>query len=201
RGFALDRPNASALARVAETMKKVCGPHVALLKPDGSPYRDGETLKQPDLARTYRGIAEHGPDYFYRGPFATAVSQWMAEHGGLLSADDFAAYQPILREPLITTYRGRTIVGFPPPSSGGVHVAEILNILENFDIAAIHRQDPGQCAHLLAEVMKLAFADRAYWLGDPDFARVPRGLIDKDYARRLAATIDLSRATPVAGHG
>src|SRR5262245_28032771 len=201
KGFPIDRPNASALARVAETMKKVCGPDVALLKADGSAYRDGETLKQPDLARTYRGIAERGPDYFYRGPFATAVSAWMAEHGGLLSADDFATYQPILREPLITTYRGRTIVGFPPPSSGGVHVAEILNILENFDLEAIHRRDAGEYQHLVAETMKLAFADRAYWLGDPDFARVPRGLIDKEYAKTLAAKIDPAKATAVAHHG
>jgi gamma-glutamyltranspeptidase/glutathione hydrolase len=201
KGFPIDRPNATALARVVETMKKVCGPDVALLKPDGSPYREGETLKQPDLARTYRGIAKQGPDYFYRGAFAATVSAWMAEQGGLLSADDFATYQPILREPLITTYRGRTIVGFPPPSSGGVHVAEILNILENFDVEAIHRRDAGAYQHLLAEAMKLAFADRAYWLGDPDFARVPRGLIDKNYAKPLAAKIDLAKTTLVEHHG
>src|SRR5207248_1726456 len=83
----------------------------------------------------------------------------------------------------------------------GVHVAEILNILEDFDVAAIDRRDRGQYAHLLAEAMKLAFADRAYWLGDPDFARVPRGLIDKSYAKTLAATIDLNRSTPVPSHG
>jgi gamma-glutamyltranspeptidase/glutathione hydrolase len=201
KGFAIDRPNAAALARVAATMKKVCGPHVALLKPDGSAYREGETLKQPDLARTYRGIAERGPDYFYRGPVAAAVSAWMADHGGLLSSEDFAGYRPMMREPLVTTYRGRTIVGFPPPSSGGVHVAEILNILENFDVEAIYRRDAGQYQHLLAEAMKLAFADRAYWLGDPDFARVPRGLIDKDYAKALAARINLAKATAVAQHG
>jgi gamma-glutamyltranspeptidase/glutathione hydrolase len=201
KGFAIDRPNAAALARVAATIKKVCGPHVALLKPNGSAYREGETLKQPDLARTYRGIAERGPDYFYRGPVAAAVSAWMADHGGLLSSEDFAGYRPMMREPLVTTYRGRTIVGFPPPSSGGVHVAEILNILENFDVEAIYRRDAGQYQHLLAEAMKLAFADRAYWLGDPDFARVPRGLIDKDYAKTLAAGINLAKATAVAQHG
>ncbi len=201
KGFPIDRPNASALARVAQTMKKVCGPDISLLNPDGSAYAEGETLKQPDLARTYRGIAERGTDYFYRGPFAAAVSAWMAEHGGLLSSEDFANYQPILREPLITTYRGRTIVGFPPPSSGGVHVAEMLNILENLDVEAIYRRNPGEYQHLLAEAMKLAFADRAYWLGDPDFARVPRGLIDKKYAKTLATKIDLAKAATVAHHG
>jgi gamma-glutamyltranspeptidase/glutathione hydrolase len=200
-GFPLDRPNAAALASAAKTLLRVSGPAVSLLKADGSPYAEGEMLKQPELARTLRGIAEQGTDYFYRGAVAETVGKWMAEHGGLLSADDFAAYQPVLREPLITTYRGRTIVGFPPPSSGGVHVAQILNILENFDVEAIHRRDAGEYHHLLAEAMKLAFADRAYWLGDPDFARVPRGLVDKEYARSLAAKIDLAKATPVAGHG
>jgi gamma-glutamyltranspeptidase/glutathione hydrolase len=101
----------------------------------------------------------------------------------------------------VTTYRGRTIVGFPPPSSGGVHVAQILNILEQFDLADLHARDPGEAEHVLAEAMKLAFADRAFWLGDPAFARVPQGLADKDYARQLAAKIQLDRATPVATHG
>jgi gamma-glutamyltranspeptidase/glutathione hydrolase len=118
-----------------------------------------------------------------------------------MTAEDLANYRPVLREPLVTTYRGRTIIGFPPTSSGGVHVAQILNILENFDVRAIHRRDAGEYQHLLAEAMKLAFADRAYWLGDPDFARVPKGLTDKDYAKSLAAKIDLAKATPVAGHG
>jgi len=201
RGFAIDKPNAAALAAAAKTLIKNCGPEVSLLKADGSAYREGELLKQPDLARVFRGIAEQGTEYFYRGPFAAAVGKWMAEHGGLLTADDFANYQPVLREPLVTTYRGRTIVGFPPTSSGGVHVAQILNILENFDVRAIHDRDVGAYHHLLAEAMKLAFADRAYWLGDPDFARVPKGLVDKSYAKNLAAKIDLAKATPVAGHG
>jgi gamma-glutamyltranspeptidase/glutathione hydrolase len=125
----------------------------------------------------------------------------MSTHSGLLTAADFAAYRPVVREPLVTTYRGRTIVGFPPPSSGGVHVAQILNILEHFDVRAIHARDTGEYHHLLAEAMKLAFADRAYWLGDPDHARVPRGLVDKEYARSLAAKIDLARVTAVPRHG
>lgn len=201
KGFAVDRSSASALSRMAKTLLAVNDGSVSLLKPDGQPYAPGEILQQPDLAKTLRGVAEQGTDYFYRGPLATAVGHWMAEHGGLLSAHDFANYQPVIREPLVTTYRGRTIVGFPPPSSGGLHVAEILNILENFDVAAIHRRDPGEYQHLLAEAMKLAFADRAYWLGDPDFARVPRGLADKSYAKTRAAKIDLAKATNVPAHG
>lgn len=200
-GFAINQPFASALARKAADLRRVSGAEVPFLKADGAPYAAGETLIQRDLARTYRGIGESGPDYFYRGPLAQSVGRWMAEHGGLLTAEDFANYQPVLREPLVTTYRGKTIVGFPPPSSGGVHVAQILNILESFDVAAIYRRDQGEYQHLLAEAMKLAFADRAYWLGDPDFARVPRGLSDKAYARSLAARIDLAKATPVTTHG
>jgi gamma-glutamyltranspeptidase/glutathione hydrolase len=201
RGFVLDKPNSSALARVAPTLLKNCGPEVSLLKADGSAPGEGQLLKQPDLARTYRGIAEKGLDYFYRGPFAVAVGRWMAENGGRLTANDFANYEPVLRVPLVTTYRGRTIVGFPPTSSGGVHVAQMLNILENFDVPAIYQRDAGEFQHLLAETMKLAFADRAYWLGDPDFARVPKGLIEKNYAKSLAAKINLAKATPVADHG
>jgi gamma-glutamyltranspeptidase/glutathione hydrolase len=201
QGFPLDQPNASAIARTACMLKRVNAGAVPLLKADGSPYAAGETLKQPDLAKTYRAIAEHGPDWFYRGPFAQAAGKWMATHGGILTADDFAAYKPVVREPLVTTYRGRSIVGFPPPSSGGVHVAQILNILETFDLADIHSRDEGEFQHILAEAMKRAFADRAFWLGDPAFARVPRGLAGKEYARHLSANIKRDRVIPVPGHG
>jgi gamma-glutamyltranspeptidase/glutathione hydrolase len=119
----------------------------------------------------------------------------------VLSADDFAAYRPVIREPIVTTYRGLTIVGFPPPSSGGVHVAQILNILEYFDLANLHDENPALVDHVTAEAMKLAFADRAYWLGDADFVKVPHGLIDKAYARELASSIDLAKAQVVKGHG
>ncbi len=201
-GYALDQPNASALARNTAALRKQSGEGVSLLKPDGSPYREGEIVKQPDLAATYRLIAKYGADKgFYRGHLAHVVGRWMAEHGGILSADDFAAYKPLVRQPLVTTYRGRTIVGFPPPSSGGVHVAQILNTLENFNVSEIRLRDPGEYQHLLAEAMKLAFADRAFWLGDADYVRVPRGLIEQEYAKTLAAKIDLTKATPVAGHG
>ena len=200
-GFPLDRSNADAQRSAGRMLAKVNGGRCSLLKEDGSPFQEGDIVKQPDLAATYRAIGQHGPDWFYRGPLAEKVGRWMAENGGILAASDFAAYRPIVREPLATTYRGRTIVGFPPPSSGGVHVAQILNILEPFDVRAIHERDPGEYHHLLAEAMKLALADRAYWLGDPDHARVPRGLVDKEYARQLAAKINLAQATPVAGHG
>jgi gamma-glutamyltranspeptidase/glutathione hydrolase len=201
RGFPLDRSNASAQASAGQLLARVNGGNCSLLKTDGSPWQEGERIQQPDLAQSLRGIARDGVDFFYRGPVADQVGQWMAEHGGILTREDFANYRPVLREPLVTKYREWTIFGFPPPSSGGVHVAQILNILEPFELQDIYRRDPGQYQHVLAEAMKLAFADRAFWLGDPDHARVPQGLVDKDYARQLAARIDLNRATKVAGHG
>ena len=144
------------------------------LKPDGKPWKEGERLVQTDLANTYRQVAEHGIDWFYRGPFAEKVGDWMAANGGIITAADFAAYQAKLRQPIKTTYRGYQIIGFPPPSSGGVHVAQILNILEPFDLRAIDQRDPVEASHIMLEAFKLAFADRAYWLGDSDFVDVPR---------------------------
>jgi gamma-glutamyltranspeptidase/glutathione hydrolase len=164
----------------------------------GHVLTEGETLRLPDLARSYREIAEHGAAWFYREGFPQIAAKWMAENGGIITAEDFARYTFKEREPLRTTYRGYEIVSFPPPSSGGVHVAEILNILERFDLA--HLSQPDRC-HVVAESMKLAFADRAYWLGDPDFVPVPRGLVDKEYARTLADRIKMDSALRVDSHG
>ena len=150
---------------------------------------------------TYRAIARDGIDWFYRGPLAKKIARWMRERGGILTAEDFARYRPALRQPIITDYRQWKIVGFPPPSSGGIHVAQMLNMLETFDLAAEQRRDPVRAAHLTIEAMKLAFADRAHWLGDADFARVPLGLIDKDYARSLAARIRADHSTDVPAQG
>jgi gamma-glutamyltranspeptidase/glutathione hydrolase len=123
----------------------------------------------------------------------------MQDHDGLLTEVDFAGYVAKTREPLRTTYRGFEIVGFPPSSSGGVHVAQILNILEKFDLKALGANSP-DFIHVVAEAMKLAFADRAFWLGDPDFVPVPRGLLDKGYAAQLAKKIRLEKITPVPQH-
>jgi gamma-glutamyltranspeptidase/glutathione hydrolase len=198
QGFSIDPTFAVRLAAETTSLARFSGSRAAFLRADGTPYREGERLQLPDLARTYRAIARHGIDWFYRGPFAREVEAWMEEHGGVLSAEDFDNYRVSRRRPLVTSYRGRTIVGFPPPSSGGVHVAEILNILENFDLKTANQTD---LVHLAGEAMKLAFADRAYWLGDPAFANVPRGLVDPGYARKLAQKIDRQRAREVPRHG
>jgi gamma-glutamyltranspeptidase/glutathione hydrolase len=199
-GFRISIQYEAALRGEAAELARFPSSRAAFLRPDGTPREEGEVLKQPELARTYRAIAENGTAWFYGGPFAQAVEKWMQANQGLLTAADFQAYHAVLREPISTTYRGCTVVSFPPPSSGGVHVLEILNMLETRDFS-----DPRFSAadrdQFIAEAMKLAFADRAYWLGDPDFAKVPRGLISKVYARALAAKIDLTRASAVAGPG
>ncbi|MEM7454337.1 MAG: gamma-glutamyltransferase [Planctomycetota bacterium] len=173
----------------------------SLLKSDGSIYRPGEILRQPDLANTYRSIGENGIGWFYAGDFAEQTARWMSENGGILEKDDFTNYRTVSRAPVATDYRGYTIIGFPPPSSGGVHVAQILNILENFDLQEIRNRSEAEFRHVVAEAMKLAFADRAYWLGDPDFAKVPLGLVTEDYADELAARINQESSTPVESHG
>ena len=201
RGFPIDRNYARKLAATAEKLQKFAGSRNVLLKPDGTAFREGEILRQPDLARTYQLIAKHGLDWFYRGEFADNVGKWMQANGGILTADDFADYRAVEREPLVTTYREYRIVGFPPPSSGGVHVAQILNMLEQFSFAKEYEANPTTALHLMVEAMKLAFADRAHWLGDADFAKVPRGLIDKGYCKRLAARIRPDSLVDVPTHG
>jgi gamma-glutamyltranspeptidase/glutathione hydrolase len=200
-GFPINRSYARKLGEVEKDLATFPASKAVLLKPHGTPWSEGDVLRQSDLANSYRAIAQQGTSWFYKGDFARAVGEWMQSNGGILTADDFARYEMKQREPLVTAYRGCTIVGFPPPSSGGIHVAQILGMLERFDLAAMEQADPASRPHVIAEAMKLAFADRAHWLGDPDHAAVPRGLIDPQYIRQLAAKIDPKRATPVEFHG
>ena len=196
-GFIISPAYATRLHSVVDELAKFEASRAIFFK-DGKPLQTGEVLKQPDLAATYRAIAEQESDWFYRGPFAEATGKWMKAHGGLLTAADFANYHIVLREPVETTYHGYKIVSFPPPSSGGVHLVQMLNILENFDLKSF---DQPTRLHVIAEAMKLAFVDRAYWLGDPDFAKVPRGLVAKNYAASLAKKINLEHTTKVPSHG
>ena len=200
-GFTVDTVYENKLKSIARHLNKFAGTKAVLLKPDGSMYKTGDELKQPGLAKTYRSIASEGVEWFYRGPFAQQTASWMKQNGGIMTSEDFANYKTVERKPVRTKYREYELIGFPPPSSGGVHVAQILNILESFDLMAINKKSPAQLKHLVAEAMKLAFADRAYWLGDPDFVNVPRGLIDKSYAKQLASRIDMEQTTPVDSHG
>ncbi|MDB6075229.1 MAG: gamma-glutamyltransferase 1 [Verrucomicrobiaceae bacterium] len=197
-GFPIDFVYARKLTATADKLRQFESPKAIFFKTDGSVLAKGEVLKQADLAKSYRAIAKDGADWFYKGEYAKAVAAWMKANGGMLTEADFSGYTVKQREPFSTTYRGFEVIGLPPPSSGGVHVAEILNILENFDLKGATA--PGARHHLMAEAMKLAFADRAYWLGDPDFVNVPRGLVDKGYAKGLAARINPDHTTPVPSH-
>jgi gamma-glutamyltranspeptidase/glutathione hydrolase len=170
------------------------------LDPSGTLPSVGQIYHPTDLAATYRSIAQQGPSWFYQGEFAQSVANWMQSHGGLITRDDFAQYKPIERPPVRGTYRGYEIISFPPPSSGGVHLIQMLHILEHFDLATLG-DDSSAFIHRVAEAMKLAFADRAHWLGDPDFAAVPRGLLDRGYAKELALRIRPNSCLTVTGHG
>jgi gamma-glutamyltranspeptidase/glutathione hydrolase len=198
RGFPIDEVFARKLTSVKDDLSSFPASAAIFLKPDGSPLNKGDTLIQSDLAKTYRAIAANGLDWFYKGPFAQLTESWMKANRGVTTAADFAAYQPELRTPIKVRYRNHDIICMPPPSSGGVHVAQILQIMEHFPIATLPIADR---VHLITEAMKLAFADRAYWLGDPAFAKVPQGLVDPEYAASLAKQIDPKKATDVKGHG
>jgi gamma-glutamyltranspeptidase/glutathione hydrolase len=195
-GFPVDASFARRVRSEAAALAKFPAARELILEKDGSPIKAGAILRQPDLADTYEQIAEHGIAWFYAGSFAARVGEWMKENGGILTAGDFRDYRPQLREPVRASYRGHDVVSFPPPSSGGVHVLQILSMLERFDLPKLGARSPDTW-HLIAEAMKLAFADRAHWLGDPDFAPVPRGLLSREYARERAARISLRKSSEV----
>jgi len=165
---------------------------------DGKMYRAGETLRQPELAATLKRIAKNGPDEFYRGETAQMLARDMVAMGGLITLDDLAHYQPKVRDVLhgIYSFGGERweVLSAPPPSSGGVAELEALNMLQN---VALKGWDDPQSVHMVVEVMRRVFADRAAYLADPDFSNVPvSGLVDPCYAQELLATINLQHATP-----
>jgi gamma-glutamyltranspeptidase/glutathione hydrolase len=199
RGFAIDPTLANRLSRTQDTLRQFPETAAIFLDAEGQPWPVGHRLQQEDLAETYRRLATGGPAYFYGGEFARATEQWMKAHGGLITAKDFAHYQVKIRQPLVSEYQGYTIYGFPTPSSGGIHVAQILNILEHFELTEL---STAERYHVIGEAMKLAFADRAFWLGDADFVDVPTaGLISEAYGRRLADKIRMDKALTDVSHG
>ncbi len=183
-------PNEQArLARWPSTAK-------IFLRSGGSVLPLGDRLVQSDLAASLEAIARDGPRAFYEGPTAEKIATAVQAAGGVMTADDLKDYRAIERIPVRGTYRGYDIVSMPPPSSGGVELIEMLNILEGYDLA---HADAAQELHLLVETMKRAYADRALFLGDPDSVSVPVArLISKSYAAGWRATIDPARATPAS---
>jgi len=165
------------------------------LNSDGTVLMPGQDLLQPDLAITLRAIASDGPKGFYEGPVAEKIVAAVRKAGGIMTMDDMKNYRAVLREPIRGTYRGYDIISMPPPSSGGVHLIEMLNILEGYDLAKLSREES---LHIIAEAMKRAYADRATFMGDPDAVKMPvAGLISKKYAAALRAQIG-QRATPAS---
>lgn len=199
-GFPIDRVYARKLAAAAPDLARFAASREIFLDPEGAAWPEGHVLVQRDLAATYRLLAEKGEAWFYDGPFAAETARYMEEAGGILTAADFASYRVLERDPLVSRYRDWTIVGIPPPSSGGIHVAQMLNMLEAVPPEEMKPGTP-DFAHRVIETMKLAFADRAHWLGDPAFAKVPAGLVDRAYAAELAGRIDPAKAVPVPRHG
>ena len=182
-------------ARASQLRKNAEAAHL-FFKPDGSVYNIGDIWRQPDLAWTLSQISKRGKDGFYAGEVARRITEEMQTGGGLITAADLAGYRTVERQPVRGTYKGFEIVSTPPPSSGGVHILQILNILEGYDLQTMG-QNSAAYLHHLAEGMKLAYADRSLYLGDPDYADVPvAALTDKAYAARQRQRINSSAATP-----
>lgn len=197
-GYDVSQTLAEALDHTAGTMGKWPATR-AIFWRDGRPLQAGDRLVQRDLARSMRLIARQGAAAFYDGPIGQRIVAEMSRHGGLITARDLRNYHVVERDPIVGTYRGYQVVTMPPPSSGGIHLVQILNMIEGWPMAD---WGPGsaQAVHHMAEAMKLAYADRSEYLGDTDFVRVPvAGLISKAYARHLAATIDPTHARPSSG--
>ena len=184
-GEARDLQDDKYLGRFAESRR--------IFQRDGNYYQPGEIFRQPDLARTLERIAAK-PDDFYHGALARQLAAAMQKGGGLITVDDLARYEVKEREPVRGTYRGYEIVSAPPPSSGGTVLIESLNILEGYDLTKLGRS--AQSIHFTTEAFRRAFFDRAEFMGDPDFSKIPVAqLIDKKYAAAWRESIDADRAS------
>ena len=189
---------ADSLEAEREALMKHPSTAKIFFKDGGAGYRPGERLVQADLAATLKKVAAEGPDGFYKGAVAENIAKAVQAAGGPMTVEDLAAYKPVLREPVRGSYRGYEIVSMPPPSSGGVHLIQILNTLEGYPIGALGH-NTAETIHLMAEAMKLAYADRSEYLGDPDFVDVPvAALTSKDYAAELRGKLSAEYATPSA---
>ncbi len=195
-GILVSQDLSDSLKQSAERLQQFPAAAKVFFKADGRPYEPGDRLIQSDLARSLGLIAEQGPEAFYGGEVARLITAEMERHGGLITPADLRAYKAVFRDPVRGTYRGYEIASMPPPSSGGVHLVQILNILEGYPIGELG-SNSALTIHLMAEAMRLAYADRSKYLGDPDYSDVPvAGLISKTYAESLRETIDSFRARP-----
>ena len=192
-GFAVDAKYQTLLNFRAHIMLQ--WPETAdIFMPGGDVPEIGTILRQPDLARTLRAVAERGFDGFYRGEVAELLVDGANAAGGIWSLDDLAGYEVVEREVIRTSYRGYELLTASPPSSGGIAIAQILNIIEAYDLTELNRVER---VHLLSEAMRRAYRDRALYLGDPDFVEIPTAmLLSRDYAAGLRASLRMDQATP-----
>ena len=198
QGLTVDDDVADSLPLAAAALARHPSSARIYLRPDGSVPQTGDHIALDDLAATLETIAANGAAGFYSGAVAQKIVEAVNAAGGRMTIEDLANYHAVERQPVFGTYRGYTVVSMPPPSSGGAHIIEILNILEGFPIAA-QGLNSAASLHELAEAEKLAYADRAAWLADPDFVKIPlAGLISKTYAEHLRALIAPDRARPAA---
>ncbi len=199
-GFPLDPYLQSAVSRHLSTIRKRPGLAEIFLK-QGKPPNLGEKILRPELSETLKSIAERGPTVFYEGWIAQAIADKLKKDGGVLTLEDLRNYKPIWREPIIGNYRNRLVIAMPPPSSGGVALIQMLNVLEGYQLNRIPHNSPTYL-HLLAETMKHVFADRAKYLGDPDFVQVPVDkLTSKEYAAWIRSRISSVRTRPPKFYG
>jgi gamma-glutamyltranspeptidase/glutathione hydrolase len=195
-GFPVADDTADSLPKDGPRLARWASSAQIFLKADGSTLAPGDTLLQADLAATLQTIAKKGPRAFYEGPVAEKLSAAVRAAGGVMTVDDLKSYRATERAPVRGSYRGYDVVSMPPPSSGGIALIEMLNILEGYNLA---KTDEAQQLFLIVEAMKRAYADRAWFLGDPDVVKVPVArLISKKYAADWRATINPGRATPAS---
>ncbi len=195
-GILVSRNMAHQLKRRAKRLKKVSETKRVFFGKDGAPLKAGDRLLQSDLAESLRSVAKGGATEFYKGEIARRLVAEMKANKGLITAQDLADYRAVIREPVHGRYRGFDVYSMPPPSSGGIHLVQILNILEGYDLAAFGPNSAASIHHM-AEAMKRAYADRSKHLGDPAFWTVPvKGLMSKKYATALRRGIDPRRTTP-----
>jgi gamma-glutamyltranspeptidase/glutathione hydrolase len=201
QGISVSEDLAESLEGTSERLQKWPSSTRIFYKAGGAPYQPGDTLVQRDLATSLRLIAAQGPKAVYGGPIGQKIVAEVARAGGHLTIDDFRNYEAVVRKPVRGDYRGYEIVSMPPPSSGGVHIVQILNTLEGFPIGFLGHNGT-ETIHLMAEAMKLAYADRSEYLGDPDFVDVPVAALTSDaYAAHLRSLISLGRPRPAAEIG
>ncbi|MBB5320227.1 gamma-glutamyltranspeptidase/glutathione hydrolase [Marinobacter oulmenensis] len=202
-GFVVPQRFTEGLEQASERLKRWPASKATFYREDGSAPQPGETFRQPDLAATLQRIADQGVDGFYEGRTAELIVKQMEKNDGLITREDLRNYQPVIRQPIHGNYRGFDVFSMSPPSSGGTHIVQILNILEGYPIGQMGHNS-ADTIHTMAEAMKLAYADRARYLGDTDFVEVPlKGLTSKDYADELRQGIDPDRARPASdiSHG